>query len=330
MGVVVDFADHAAMEAEARAWLVRLDSDVPLTPEQSEALRQWMTRTPAHRAELQRLARFWSNANVLTELAVPLPNRSPRFGLPRLAVAASFLIILMAVTLWSTLSPRTLSNGSFGTAIGQQQLLSLSDGSSVQLNTDSQVQVTFTDSVRGVRLLRGEALFTVAPDAKKPFEVYAGNRLVKAVGTAFSVHLEGSKVSVAVTHGKVELMTSDADLHRRTLGVLSAGQVSAVTSQPQQIQVQRLPDQELRRRLAWHEGYLVFAGEPLSEVVRELNRYSPTTVEIADAALGDIPIGGRFKVNDLDAVLDVLHENFGIDADRGVDGRIRLESGPAR
>jgi transmembrane sensor len=318
------------IEQQAREWLIRLDADEPLSAAESAALREWIRRSPAHRAELKRLSRFWSNANVLTELAVPLQAAKPGFRWAPLAVAASILVAATTAAAWWIFQPDGVGNGSFGTAIGQQQLLSLSDGSSIQLNTDSQVQVSYSDGSRTVRLLRGEALFTVAPDKTRPFEVHAASGVVRAVGTAFSVHMQGNNISVAVTHGKVEVMTADAGQTRSTLGSLSAGEVTTFSTAPRDIHVTQLPENELQRRLAWHEGYLVFAGEPLSEVVREVNRYSPTTLHISDPELAKLAIGGRFRIGDLDAVIDVLHASFGINANRAADGSILLESAHTR
>ena len=79
--------------------------------------------------------------------------------------------------------------------------------------------------------------------------------------------------------------------------------------------------------MAWQEGYLAFSGEPLSEVVEQVNRYSPATLELGDPKLASVAIGGRFRIGDLDAVLDVLETNFGIQAHRVDEHTIRLESG---
>ncbi len=77
--------------------------------------------------------------------------------------------------------------------------------------------------------------------------------------------------------------------------------------------------------MAWHEGYLVFSGEPLSEVVEQVNRYSPVTLHIADPKLATIAVGGRFRIGDLDAILDVLRANFGIQSSRIDERDIQLE-----
>jgi transmembrane sensor len=326
---IVEFEARASFEQQAREWLIRLDGDEPLTATERAKLQEWMDRSPLHREELRRLAKFWNQANVLTELAVPLDrepqDRIANRRMPALAIAASILFVSIISGWWWLRHSDAAINGTYGTAVGQQQTLSLPDGSSIQLNTDSQVQVSYADTVRKIRLLRGEALFSVTPDPQRPFAVFAAQGMVRAVGTAFSVRLKGSEVNVTVTQGVVDVIDlgvpsgDSTRLQARQTTTFDSG--SAVRS----LAIEELSASELQRRTAWHDGYLIFSGEPLSEVIREVNRYSPVTLELADPALASLAIGGRFRVGDLDGVLDVLHASFGIRSETIDDRRIRLQ-----
>lgn len=330
---VVEFEAKTTGERQAREWLIRLDGDAPLTGEELAALREWMARNPAHGEELRRLSRFWKQANILTELAVPLGRkdtvRRSAFRQPALLAVMSVSAVSILMLAWWMLRPEGVANGTYGTVIGQQRTLGLSDGSSIELNTDSQVQVLYSDRSRQVRLLRGEALFSVAHDRSKAFEVYAANGVVRAVGTAFAVQLDDGGVKVTVTQGIVALaeLASPPHMQReaRTLARLAAGESTLFANGSQSLDVQRLPPAELERRLAWHDGYLVFTGEPLSEVVEQINRYSPVTVQLADPGLASIAVGGRFKVGDLEAILAALQANFGIHARQINERLIQLE-----
>jgi transmembrane sensor len=347
VGNIVEFGAHTSIERQAREWLIRMDGDEPLSNTEREALREWIHRSVLHREELTRLAKFWSQANILTELGVCLESetrertrRGVRWVAP-ITVAASAVLASVVVVWWGLHRLDGAVNGTYGTVIGQQKTISLSDGSSIQLNTDSQVQVAYSGDSRKLRLLRGEALFFATPDLNRPFEVYVANSVVRAIGTAFAVHLEGNTVDVTVTKGIVDVgeagtaQTTASPQPVKTapptpsLGRLKAGEMTRVGGGgSDHLDVHRLAEPELQRRMAWQEGYLAFSGEPLSEVIEQVNRYSPVTLEIADPKLASIAIGGRFKIGDLDAVLDVLHTNFGILA-RHVDERsIRLESEP--
>ena len=339
----MEFEARASIERQAREWLVRMDGDEPLTEVEIETLREWMSRSVLHREELKRICKFWRQANVLTELAVCLESatqkRSDRSGrwATAIALAASALLASVILAWWYLQRLDAMMNGSYQTLIGQQKSIALSDGSSVQMNTDSQVQVAYGTESRTIRLLKGEALFSVMPDPKRPFQVYAAESVVRAVGTAFAVHLDGTKVDVTVTKGVVDVaevsQQHTAVHHKRlksnspaSMGRLKAGEATRVDSGSDHIEVQQLAEPELQRKMAWQEGYLAFSGESLSEVVEQVNRYSPVSLEIGDPKLASVAIGGRFRIGDLDAVLDVLATNFGIEAQRVDEHNIRLES----
>ena len=342
MSNVVEFEVRASIERQAREWLIRLDGDKPLRAAERRELREWMNRSPLHREELTRLAQFWSQANVLTELAVTLEpgkrSAGRRWRWPRIFfVAATCTLASVMLLGWILQRADTVVNGTYGTVIGQQLTIALPDGSSIQLNTDSQVQVAYGAHLRRIRLLRGEGLFSVKPDANRPFEVIAAQNVVRALGTAFAVYLRGSDIDVTVTTGAVEVAeeappTAPTPEERltpqrsRQLGRIKAGQTTTFGGGSDHIEVLQLAEPELQRRTAWSQGYLAFSGEPLSEVIQQFNRYSPVTLEIGDPALAALPIGGRFRIGDLDAVLDALQNNFGIRSQRLDDRNIRLES----
>jgi transmembrane sensor len=352
---IVEFPDQTDIEAAARKWLIRLDGDAALSAAEIAALREWSARSPAHRAELKRLSKFWGSANVLTQLAVPLQR--PRGGLAlggvwrdastggRVAAGLALVCLSLTAVLWWR-SAGIARNGVYATSIGQQQKLALVDGSSMQINTDSQVRVEYEDHVRKIRLLRGEAFFTVAPNVRRPFLVFAASNVVRAVGTAFAVRLQGSDVDVTVTHGQVDVGAgADAASAGAAPGgaagpalptrrvSLKAGQTASFAGMGTGVaaaDLRELSEPELRRRLSWHEGYLVFTGQPLGDVVAEVNRYSSVTLEIADPKLASLAIGGRFKVGDLEAVCGVLQSNFGIQTVRTDDQHIQLRAAPHR
>lgn len=346
MSKVVEFEARTAVERQAREWLVRMDRDEPLTEPEIQALREWMHRSVLHREELKRICKFWRQANVLTELAICLESATEQRKNNRgrwvtaVALAASAVLATVILTWWYLQRVDGMINGGYRTVIGQQKLIALSDGSSIELNTDSEVRVAYSGDSRSIHLIKGEALFSVMPDPKRPFEVFAAGSVVRAVGTAFAVHLEADKVDVTVTKGAVdvaEVSPLQAATHYKrrkelssspspSLGRVKAGEMTSVSSGSDHIEVQQLAAPELQRKMAWQEGYLAFSGERLGEVVEQVNRYSPVTLEIGDPRLASVAIGGRFRVGDLDAILDALKTNFGIQARQVSEHEIRLES----
>ena len=348
------FVDRETLEEEACLWLIRLDGEGELSQAEREELQTWAAQSPAHQAELRRISKFWNDNNVLTELSTPLYNK-PRHERGFVHSALAFLfdpwrggagvalasVMLLALVFKDALFPVPIDarNGIYAAAIGEVRSETLVDGSVLQINTDSQVQVHYSENVRKLRLLRGEAHFEVAPDKHWPFEVYAGGSRVKAVGTAFAVRLQAEVVNVIVTEGKVDLATqaeappetnTHVPLDQRTpiplesFGTLAEGEGVVFTQEINNLQLRNLAEKEITRKLAWREGYLIFQGEPLSLVVEELNRYQTIRVDISDPTLRELPIGGRFKVGELGALFDALENNFGIQVSRINEQHIQL------
>jgi transmembrane sensor len=346
MGTIVGFPDRAEVAREAAQWLIRLDGDNPPTQEELTELGEWLHRSALHREELESIAALWGRMNVLTELAVPLGQESragtrsyaaqpvgmtqPRRLRPALllaSIAALAVLVVILVARDPAVDPLLTTNGLYATAVGQQDTKTLADGSRVMLNTNSQIKVEYSDGHRRVYLLQGEALFTVAKNAQRPFRVYAGNGLIEAVGTAFSVYLKEMEVDVAVTEGRVALASikpsanSGASESTQSLGLLSAGEVATIrtpSSAPTAgsavvlDEVEQIPSQQLAQRLAWREGVLLFSGETLENVVKELGRYTTVSIEIPDETVRSMRVGGRFPVGETETMLSALESNFNL------------------
>ena len=362
MSNVYEFQDQNLIEEEAAAWLIKLDGDQPPSAEIMAAFRQWRGLSALHASTFERYCQYWNNEAVLAELAIPLQSRSTSSAANSRFIAAYFAPLrrfaaagMVAFTLLVGLSV-TLQNGwggperglaqvTYQTVVGEQQQQILADGSVVLLNTDTRLTVEYTEQHRKIILLQGEAHFEVESEPGRPFEVYAGSGMVRAVGTAFSVHLAEKDIEVLVSEGKVDLtdvapeplINKGArlvgvpvnDVVPERLGSLEAGQ-SAVFHSGKINNLQTLAAPELQRQQSWRSGVLTFKGDPLSQVVLEINRYTPATVEIIDPALNTIKIGGRFKVADIGGVFEVLETKFGIQVSRLNDERIQLGGAPGQ
>ena len=354
---VVDFPDSAAIDDEAAAWLVRLDSEEPLSDEERALLAEWLHRSPAHRERLTELAALWEKLNALTELAVPLasPGESKRRlagkRTPLLSGAALSVAVLAAFVVYSLFQPApiTATNGLYSSAIGEQRATSLADGSEIFLNTNSQIRVDFDEDYRDIRLMQGEALFVVAEDRARRFRVFAGGGRIEAVGTAFSVYLKDDSVDITVTEGEVTLATAtraavsdpdtrsqiDAPAASAELGSLRAGQIATLPrlDEPSLDTAATLPqrrsvrEQEMSRRMSWTDGKLTFAGDPLEHVVGEISRYTTVKIEFADPEVRAIRVGGTFPVGETGAMFDALERTFGLEVTYLSANRVRISAG---
>jgi transmembrane sensor len=194
------------------------------------------------------------------------------------------------------------------TAKGEFRRVPLQDKSIANINSGSQIEVAFTQQQRKINLRKGEAWFEVAKDKSKPFIVEAGDALIRAVGTAFSVRRLAAGSEVLVTEGTVEVWSKDGSAQRR---LVTAGEHAFLAREAKAIPVTRQPD-EVSRRLAWREGKLVLTSQTLSEAVADFNRYSPKTIVIVDPALQEKRLIGQYQLDapelfakDVSMILDV-------------------------
>lgn len=325
MSNVIGYQDGSSITREACAWIAQLDGDAAPSAEDMAALREWMGRSPAHREEIVRLAELWSRLHLLSELTASAPQgqaaRVPhgRRPMARLVLAAAAAVTLVVGgLLWRQALEPADAGTPYRTGIGEQRRVVLADGSTLLLNTASTAVVAFGPDERRVRLERGEAHFEVEHDAERPFVVEAGDGLVRAVGTAFSVRRQGVGAEVSVTEGRVELTVAAevpaaravpqaAAAERR---LLKAGQLARFDSRVEA--VADVPAEELQRKLAWRQGLLVFAGDRLDHVIAEVNRYTRQTIEFDDPALGELRIGGQFRIGETEALFRALEEGFDV------------------
>jgi transmembrane sensor len=223
----------------------------------------------------------------------------------------------------------------FQTAIGEQAAVSLPDGSSVDLNTNSRVRVDYSQRARVILLERGEAFFKVAHDTRRPFWVRAGDSWVRAVGTAFNVYLRPTGPEVTVSEGTVNVVSATSnDLPPSDTVTVSPASVTAgeqVAVQGRAKMIRELNSAQLARLLAWRSSSLYFQDEPLGSLAGELMRYTTLKIDISDGSLRELPIGGTFQASPegAEALLTSLHDGFGMTIRRDRPGHAYIE-GPAK
>jgi transmembrane sensor len=193
---------------------------------------------------------------------------------------------------------------------GEMPLLTLEDGSIVQLNASSAIAVNFSERHRVIRLLKGQAFFQVAHASERPFTVVAGETDVTALGTAFDVRFGHDGTDVTVTENAVEMEW--------------AGQTSA----PVRVQQgqQAIYDNTKKTTavasvdglvaLAWRRGQIAVDNAPLSYVVGEMNRHFYGRIVIAGSALAARRVSGTIKVADTDDALAFVTKVFGLNVTR--------------
>jgi transmembrane sensor len=242
------------------------------------------------------------------------PSRSSVRLVPRLAAAALFAVALIGVGFYFYLQPER-----FETALGEQRSVTLEDGSLVTLNTTSAVEVDFEKAHRQITLLAGEALFRVAHDPARPFDVTAGNVTVRAVGTQFSVDRHSRATRVIVLEGRVEVAAGSARVP------LGAGELATVgpDGTPQVSSVNAVA------ATAWTRRQLIFENQSLGEIAAELNRYNRRIIDIQSESLRDEQVTGVFQSNDPESFLAFIARIPGVAIEESPDRYIVRMTGSA-
>ncbi len=324
------------IERQASAWIARLQAD-DVTAEDRAGFAAWRGAHPRHGRAYDELMATWQQLTKAgqTVRAVSFGNAmhaATRIKRRRHRLFATAAVAVLALVMvggwWQWRSP-----SSFQTGIGEHAAVALPDGSRVELNSGSAVQVSYRDDARVIRLEQGEAFFTVAHDTARPFWVVAGRTWVRAVGTAFNVYRRQDQVRVTVSEGRVKVATaapisrrapSDDALAKLPVSLLAAGQQAELGDT--QTLVSRVPPPEVERETSWRGGTVYFDNRPLHEVVDEMNRYTPLQIELG-ARARDLPVGGTFQTNPqgAEALLSMLHDGLGLQVRREGNQRVHVE-----
>ncbi len=331
------------IEAEASQWFARCDAG-DLTQEEKDSLREWLERSPKHKEAWGRAHAVWRDLDEFFVVSGARADRRPaaanglsrRFAdRPRMAAMAiaamlALLVAPAALLISSELLDRPAAslNQQYMTKVGERRLVPLPDGSTAMLNTNSQIEVAYEAETRSIRLLRGEAVFTVTRDSDRPFLVEASGSVVKAVGTAFAVRLRDEGVDVSVTEGQVEvapplattaplsLTARDAPAPVKPTKLIAGEKVSVNLASLEVHSVRREANKDIERELSWMAGMLVFDQDSLETVVDEVGRYTDMNIVIADPELRSMRVSGMFKVGETDALLGALETGFGLSVRR--------------
>lgn len=288
--------DEARLRATARDWFVRRQRGQWASGEQ-QRFAAWLAADPRHAQALARCEAHWDRfegmpADLVQRMrrrlredqaaaGQPLSAPRRRFLRPAFALAGTVAVTGGAGFLaWQQWQAQVLWSQAFRTARGQQQELTLPDGSRLRVDTATRLQVAFSRGRREVHLQEGEAFFDVRSDPARPFLVQAGPVQVRVVGTRFSVrHTPGlagnDGVRVAVEHGRVRVAA------RGEAGVL-LGAGEAVASDSAGVLA---PVAAAGPVAPWRERRLSFLDRPLGQALAELERYGDTGLVVRDPAV---------------------------------------------
>jgi transmembrane sensor len=278
-----------SLNESASVWLERVHSGC-WTEQDQAGLDVWLAESSAHRAAYWRLEDAWSNASRLTALRQPMrPSTPPRRILPILARAAGAIVLVGTLGIAGTKYFAGPDTRTYATGLGGRETLALSDGSRIELNTNSVLRIAAKANGRTVWLDKGEAYFEIKHDAAHPFVVFAAGQRVTDLGTKFLVRQKKGSVEVALIEGSARV---ENDSNHAQSAVLQPGEIAVATAD--KLSVVRNGTAKLANELSWRQDQLVFTETTLAEAVAEFNRYNSTKLLVTDPAVARLKINGTF------------------------------------
>jgi transmembrane sensor len=312
--------EHQALEHEAYEWVVRFISGETGAAELA-ALQEWAARSPAHADAFDRASKVWKaldpvRRKSLVEGGVIAPSAmasrtaiAPRPAMARRAflggaLAASAAGVTFALVrspplgLWPSWSELA---SDYRTNTGERRQFTLSDGVSVEMNTQTSIALRSSgENTDHIELINGEAMIQAPADAG-PVTVLAADGRIVADIARFNVRCESQSVCVTCLEGNIRVECSTSALP------LPAGRQVVYSNRG--IGVPIAVDPEVVT--AWKDGIIIFEATPIADVVAEINRYRHGRVILTNAALGRERLNARFRLENIDRVVRQIELVFG-------------------
>ena len=311
------------MREAAHAWRV-LMADKP-SDDDRRNFKLWLDERPEHRAAYARATTLWRAMG-----ALDLERRRQRRS--RIAVwaggaAAACFAALLIVTPHNQRLEEEPASRRLQTAQGELRTITLDDQSEVTLGGDSEIRITYSSAERRASLVRGDAYLDVAKDTSRPFLVRAGGIEIRVVGTAFSVRQSGNGTAVEVSEGRVRVSGASAHASKKerddtSEAMLTAGQTLRANLRGELSVAGTVAADNVA---AWRTGRLIFNGTPLRDVVRTLDRYSASRIELGYTPRDSEAISATLRADDIDASLAMLSEIFGLQVERDKERAVLQE-----
>ncbi|MFA0918820.1 FecR domain-containing protein [Pseudomonas tremae] len=300
------------MITEAASWLA-LMHDEPVSAADRTAFEQWRQADPAHELALSRMQSLWGSFDELSDppkraaLRQTFVSAGPK---PTSRIVRAVALIGVLVCGWMGAEQLPVWMADQHTEVGERRQFALADGSQVQLNSGSALNVKFDGRQRVVELLQGELWVEVAKDVQRPFVVRTDQGTITALGTRFLVQRGEEGTTVSVLESAIAAQANTADVVNVAIGqqaLLKDGRVQVPHP---------LDNQD---PAAWTRGLLKVDDRPLSEVLRALAVYRHGMLRFDAKALEGLRVSGVFRLDDTDAALATLADNLPITVERFTD-----------
>jgi len=295
------------------------------TPSNDAALNAWLEESVDHQVAFYRLEFALERTARLSALRSGVPqqiNAKPRNWIVRakLAAAVAAVAALCAGGIYEYASAP--QGTTYATDIGGRKILTLSDGTQIELNTNTSIRLAADDTGRKVWLTKGEAFFQVRHDAAHPFTVMVGDHVVTDLGTKFVVRRQPDGMTVSLIEGSARVETVGPGATTRPTD-LKPGDVARATRES--VSVSHAQIAKLEIALGWRHGVLIFHDTPLAAAAKEFNRYNSQQLIVSDPSIAKLTIDGTFPSARVETFARLVRDVLGLrvenKGDRIVIGR---------
>ena len=330
--------------------------DAGLTAEQQDEFFDWLAADPKNSEVYSELTAAYRDLDIMVQWR-PLHAIEPNPDLlaqevrlsrrmPWWYAALGGMAAMLALALFATRGPFSSPEGASpvimlaeGDVAQSYQRHVLEDGSVVELNRGAQVSVQFEPSKRVLKLVKGEAHFSVAKDPQRPFVVQADTVAVTAIGTEFNISLQFDQIEVIVTEGRVRLESAvqfikhDQVVDPPTLPAsqtLDAGQGFKLNGHQagSPWKIAEYSGDLVLEKLAWKDELVDFSAVALADVILEFNRHHQAQLVLGDAELANRTITGTLRLSNLEGFVELLSITQNIEAEH--HGRSKIVLRPRR
>jgi transmembrane sensor len=303
---------------QASEWFVLLNSG-KATVKQQQAFAQWLKQSSIHQQAWRETQNLWQGSEQLTPKDIAelttRPFSSAKATQHRLFTFPIYAFSTLALLLAALMFKQPFWYVDYYTNTSESKQITLSDGSTVELNAGSAISIDFTENRREIKLHYGEAFFTVAADSARPFDVLAGEAEIRALGTAFNINLDGEDMQVTVFEHAVRVTAGNHKIENLSHG-------NAVTLNDKDLG-QIIP-QNLATIDSWRQHRLIFEDKKLGDVVKTLNRYRVIPIIILGIEVKNLYVTGLFDTQDTDTALQTIEETLAVKIRRLPGGFVLL------
>lgn len=298
---------------QAAQWHASLQSG-DMTDVELQAFHEWHDADSVHATTYAKMSSLWSRFDSADSIAGKstlhklLKTRKSKLNIKKTnALVGLCLVSIVAWVGMQTTYPKYYL-ADYRSAVGQQRNIQLADNSEVLLDTNSAINIHYSQGVRKIELVQGSLFIKVSKDPTRPLIIATSSGTAQALGTQFFVEQHAGSMVVGVTESKVQVCAGN---DKRVCTILYAGEKAEIKEH----HLSRPQEMDVLAAVAWTKGDLIADNLALSDVLYELSRYKSGWISYDAEEMKKIRVSGVFKLSEVDQSLHQLAETLPIRLD---------------